>query len=403
MKILVVSSMFPSRLLPHQGVFLCREMEYLRHFGIDCHFLVPVPWAPWPLYKFNRWRFYGPENPFQNSENFRVQKACYLRPSGKWFRHCSANFSYLAVKNKARKLQETIGFDAIFGVPMIPDGQVAIKLGRDLGLPVAAMAIGSEIMVHTEEQPSLKKKVAWVLSRLDLAVGVSNELCNKLSSFGRGPTEPVCVYLGRDTQKFVPSKNKKKLRQKFGIDQDSVVGVYVGHLTPMKGMPELAEACECVFAKNPKFQMICVGQGPSRDLLSNLNVKIGRQAVILPGCVAPDEVPAYLQAADFLVFPSHSEGMPQAVLEAMNCGLAVVATPVGGIPEAVIHNETGIIVPVNNPGELQAGIERMVADFDFRMDLATAALLRSQTVFDSLRNAQKLAAAFFNMRKRKDS
>jgi glycosyltransferase involved in cell wall biosynthesis len=399
MKLLVVSGMFPSRMLPQQGIFFLREAEYLSTFGIECQFLVPGPWAPWPLYKLSRFQKYGPQNPFLELDKFNVQRARYLRPSGKWFRPYAPRAAYLAVRGKARRLHREVGFDAVLGFPLVPDAEVAVRVGLDLNLPVAAMAIGSDVMVYPNEQGAMKKTAAWVLERLDLAVGVSRETCRTIAALGNCKREPLCVYLGRDTNKFVPAKNKAELRQKLGIDTESIVGVYVGNLIPTKGIPELAKACETLFQTSPQFKLIAVGQGPSKEVLKGLNIKTGREAVLLPGCVLPEEVPAYLQAADFLVFPSHSEGMPQAVLEAMNCGLSVIATPVGGIPEAVIDNETGILVPVHEVGKLQAAIERMIIDEPFRKKTAANALQRSHESFDPLNNAEKLACALMSIRK----
>jgi glycosyltransferase involved in cell wall biosynthesis len=119
--------------------------------------------------------------------------------------------------------------------------------------------------------------------------------------------------------------------------------------------------------------------------------------VTLPGRVAPEEVPQYLQAADFLVLPSYSEGMPQAILEAMNCGLAVVATRVGGIPEAVIDGETGLLVETRNVDRLREAMERMITDEALRLAAGQKGLARARAVFDSVRNARMLADALWSL------
>jgi glycosyltransferase involved in cell wall biosynthesis len=117
--------------------------------------------------------------------------------------------------------------------------------------------------------------------------------------------------------------------------------------------------------------------------------------VVLPGRVAPDEVPHFLQAADFLVLPSYSEGMPQAVLEAMDCGLAVVATRVGGVPEAVLDGQTGLLVEAKNVEQLRDAMERMITDEAFRLTAGQKGLTRAREVFDSKRNASIFADALW--------
>jgi glycosyltransferase involved in cell wall biosynthesis len=121
------------------------------------------------------------------------------------------------------------------------------------------------------------------------------------------------------------------------------------------------------------------------------------QAVVLPGLVSPEEVPKYLQASDFMVFPSYSEGMPQSVLEAMNCGLPVVATRVGGIPEAVVDGRTGILVDAKNIGQLQQAMEKMITDKEFRLSSGQNGLAYVRKVFDAEQNAEKLAKALWSL------
>ena len=132
-----------------------------------------------------------------------------------------------------------------------------------------------------------------------------------------------------------------------------------------------------------------------------LRDRLGREsAVILPGNVAPEDVPLFLQASDFLVLPSYSEGLPQAVLEAMNCGLAVVATRVGGVPEAVIDGRTGLLVEAKNVEQLRDAMERMIGDEAFRLAAGREGLARAREVFDSERNAGRFADALWSLAKR---
>jgi glycosyltransferase involved in cell wall biosynthesis len=108
-------------------------------------------------------------------------------------------------------------------------------------------------------------------------------------------------------------------------------------------------------------------------------------------------VPRFLQAADFLVLPSYSEGMPQAVLEAMNCGLPIVATRVGGVPEAVIDGETGLLVEPKGVEQLRNAMERMIVDEPFRLRAGQKGLVRAREVFDSERNANFFADALWSL------
>ena len=272
---------------------------------------------------------------------------------------------------------------------MLPDAEAAVILGQKLGLPVASLAVGSDVMVYPERMSVLWKRLCDTLERVDLPVGVSQSICRKLAETGKCRREPLCVYMSRDANAFVPASEKAEARRRLGWRADNIVAAYVGGLVKSKGMDELAAACETLLSRHRQFRLVCVGDGPERGFLSRLGERTGRaEAVSLAGRVAPEKVPGFLQAADFLVLPSHSEGMPQAVVEAMNCGLPVVATKVGGVPEAVVDGQTGLLVEAGNASQLRDAMERMIVDEAFRRAAGCEGQKRAREVFDPQRNAK---------------
>lgn len=394
MRILAISHMFPSVRSRRHGIFICREAEYLRPFGIECSFLVGRPWAPWPLYHVPRWRDYGPANPLAPPAALQARPAAYLRPPGFGFRRYEGRSMARGLLPTARSWHKDEPFDCVLGVSMLPDAEAAVVIGAALGLPVAALAVGSDVMVYPDCMPALQRRLSEALSRIDLPVGVSQCLCRKLAETGRCKVEPLCVYLGRDTKQFAPAGDRDRVRSDLGWPAERIVAIYVGGLRETKGMRELAAAAEPLLNEHRNFQLVCVGDGPVRGPLHDLRDSLDRKsAVLLPGRVAPEEVPRFLQASDFFVLPSYTEGMPQAVLEAMNCGLAVVATRVGGVPEAVMDGETGLLIDPRNIEQLREAMKRMIVDETFRRTAGRNGLARVRKVFDPERNAEKLADA----------
>ena len=386
--------MFPSEHARRHGTFICREAQYLRAHGIECRFLVGRPWAPWPLHRFRRWRRYGPANPLAPPEPLEARLVPYGRPPGFGFRRFEGKSLAHSLLRAARDWHREEPFDVVLGVSMLPDAEAAVVVGKDLGLPVASLAVGSDVMVYPDRMPVLWRRLCDTLARVDLPVGVSRSICRRLAETGRCKREPVCVYLSRDPKDFAPAADKGRVREQLGWPTDSVVALYVGGLIETKGMAELIAAAEPLLAGHRSFRLVCVGDGPYRDRLFALGTRAGRAgAVVLPGPVAPEEVPRLLQASDFLVLPSHSEGMPQAVLEAMNCALPVVATRVGGIPEAVLDGRTGLLVEANDADGLRDAMERMITDEIFRLSAGEKGLARAREVFDSDRNAARFAEA----------
>jgi len=138
--------------------------------------------------------------------------------------------------------------------------------------------------------------------------------------------------------------------------------LYVANLFPYKGHVDLVEASAAVIASRPEALFLLAGreEGAGRSVRTRIGELGLDDRVRLLG--AREDVPALMSAADLVVHPSHEEGFSNTILEAMAAGKAVVATSVGGIPEAVEDGITGILVPPKSPDRLAAAILSMLND-----------------------------------------
>jgi glycosyltransferase involved in cell wall biosynthesis len=165
-----------------------------------------------------------------------------------------------------------------------------------------------------------------------------------------------------------PPGEIEALRREMGIR--SPVLLAVGRLSTEKGHADLLEAVARL--NDSQFQLVIVGDGPE---LCRLEEQIARlrleRSVILAGH-RPDVRPFYA-AATVLALPSHSEGSPNVVLEAMAAGVPVAATNVGGVPEILEHERTGLIVPPRDPDAMAAAIRRLLTGPQERCAMADAA------------------------------
>jgi glycosyltransferase involved in cell wall biosynthesis len=145
-------------------------------------------------------------------------------------------------------------------------------------------------------------------------------------------------------------------------------GIVVANLIAYKGHADLIEAMALL--EKPPY-LCLVGDGPEHGRLAAL-VRARRldHVVTLAGGV-PD-ARALLASFQFAVLPSHQEGLPNAVLEAMAAGLPLVATEVGGVPDVVTDGETGLLVPPRDPSALAKAIERLAADPELRAAMGAA-------------------------------
>jgi len=401
LRALTISHLFPSKEQSSSGIFICRQAENLRKHNIECSFLVGRPWAPWPLYRLDRWKNYAPSNSLAPPYEEHAELLSYLRLPGLYYRRYEGTSLATSVLKRAREWHASNPFDLILGISMFPDAEAAVFLSEKLSLPVATIAIGSDVMLYPNRQPLIKKKLADILRKVDLPIGVSKAICQTLSSTNACKRDPICIYLSRDENAFKPAPDRHALRQKLGLPENNVIASYVGRLEANKGFNELLQAAKELLTTHPNFTLLCAGDGPlHHNAVSIKNIIQRRHAIHLTGHVNPEIIPEVLQASDFFVFPSYSEGMPQAVLEAMNCGLPVLATDVGGISEAVIPNRTGLLVQPKNILELRSALQRMLTDEAFRNRAAKYGLQRVLTIFGSSHNTEKLASALISLTKK---
>jgi glycosyltransferase involved in cell wall biosynthesis len=150
--------------------------------------------------------------------------------------------------------------------------------------------------------------------------------------------------------------------------RDPARGIVVANLIDYKGHADLIEAL-AQLATPPPIRL--VGEGPERERLTAL-VAARRLGHVVRLVGAVPDARALLADYQFAVLPSHAEGLPNAVLEAMAAGLPVIATRVGGVPEVVADGVTGFLVSPHDPPALAAAIERLTCDPELRRALGAA-------------------------------
>ena len=138
--------------------------------------------------------------------------------------------------------------------------------------------------------------------------------------------------------------------------------VSVASLIPRKGLDLLIEALARLPA-SANWRLTLAGDGPERDALARQAAEAGLSGQIcFLGAVAPSQIPAVLAAADLFVFTSHSEGRPNAVIEAMASGLPVIASDIPGTRDIVRHDETGLLFKDGDAGQLSGHLAELIAD-----------------------------------------
>ena len=160
----------------------------------------------------------------------------------------------------------------------------------------------------------------------------------------------------------------------------SLVVLAAGRLSPEKGFGVLVEAAAAVCRKYPAAGVVLFGDGVLRPELEARVAALGLTGrVVLPGFRT--DLDSLITAADVVVLPSFTEGLPNVALEASAAGVPVVATAVGGTPEVIADAETGFLVPPGNPGELAAKIVALLQNPALRSRMGEAGRRRMRDVF----------------------
>jgi len=188
------------------------------------------------------------------------------------------------------------------------------------------------------------------------------------------------------------SGSAEPVRRELGLAQGEVALVTVANLHPVKGHEDLLRALAMLRPRHPGVRLLLAGRDRgSRPRIEALlgELDIGSQVQLLG---ERDDVPRLLAAADIVVHPSHEEGFANAVLEGMAAGRPLVATAVGGTPEAVRDGMEGLLVPAHAPAALAAAIDRLVSDPELRRRMGESGRLRIESEFSMARMIDRFAA-----------
>jgi teichuronic acid biosynthesis glycosyltransferase TuaC len=261
--------------------------------------------------------------------------------------------------------------DLILNYWLYPDGYAAVRIARELRVPVIVGAIGSDLRARNDRFTI--RKVRETMLQADAVITVSEELRQMAIAQG-APAEKVTAILnGCDTAIFRPG-DRAEARVQVGCDPASELIVYGGNLLAAKGLGELMEAFLALAKSRPRLLVAFVGQGPYRDTLARRAAIAGlERRVLLPGRADANGMAQWMRAADVFCLPSYSEGCPNVVVEALACGRPVVAADVGGIPELVKEGR-GLLFPPRDAAALERALDTALAK-----QWDTAAIARAST------------------------
>jgi glycosyltransferase involved in cell wall biosynthesis len=214
----------------------------------------------------------------------------------------------------------------------------------------------------------------WSLPAASKVVTVCRPFAYALEEIGVRPERIVVQHSSVATFSPASDKDVFALRETLGIPLDTQVVLCVGRLSREKAQADVVEAAALLRRENKhrKIRFVLIGEGPDQQQLKDMARSFSVEDwFVFTGYLS--DLRPYYTMANLLVLPSHTEGSPNVLLEAMAAGLPIVATAVGGVPEMVANEKEALLVEEHNPFALARAIGRLLSDANLQRRLSEAA------------------------------
>lgn len=239
---------------------------------------------------------------------------------------------------------------------------------------VAAANLGTEAGSLKGKYSLLGKILIRLLRKVDYFIAISEEIKEGLLIDGYDQNKIVRIPNFIDTKVFYPvnKKLKKQLKKKLFLPDKKII-TFSGRLVERKGIHILLQSFAMVVKKYKNIFLIILGGGYLEKNLKDQSQTFGIDKNI-KFCGFVTNIHEYLNATDIYIFPSFQEGFPNAVLEAMACGLPVIATKIGGVVDIIKDGENGLLVEPGNKNELANALKKLISEPGYALSLGQNAL-----------------------------
>lgn len=247
----------------------------------------------------------------------------------------------------------------------------------------------------------LRERMLW--NSADRLLVVSKAVMRDVTDhYGVDPAKIRVVYNGVDAQLFSPGRGDGLLPPQIQSLEGKRILLFVGHFGLRKGIFYLIRAMRQLHAEFPDAHLLCVGGTPAwlgrNDYTEMLRGEMQRSgvenAVTLLDAVKNAELVEFYRHSECFVLPTYYEAFPKVVVEAMACGLPVVATETGGIPELVEDGETGLLMPFGSPEAIAKNLSLLLGDSSLRVAMGRRGRERVESSFTWHAVARRTKSAY---------
>jgi len=388
--------MYPNQVNVNGGIFVEKQVIALKK-NIDGEIFVvaPIPWSPRLLWYKKKWQLYGKEKKFLIKNNIKVFHPRYFRFPGRHFGVFDPFVIYYGVRSLVRKLASTNNGDAIIHAhTILPVGLAAILLKKELKIPVICTAHGGDTYILPFRSKLYYYQAKTAINNADTVVAVSERLKKIILEISPQSKNVQVVTNGIDRDwlehKASASSSQKPLKILF-----------IGRLSIEKGIEELLRAFLLLSTEHADCELVLVGENLMASWLETFLKKNKlQQRVKVTGAIDHSELPAFYKNASIFVLPSHMEGMPTVMFEAMGIGLPVIISDVGGVSEVIKNNVNGLLIKAGDWKDLYLKLKLLINDEKLRARLGAEARKTVDMHYTWDINAGKMQKIYSELRKK---
>ena len=399
---LVVTHLYPTKTADYAGIFIHRINVGLQAHGWKVSVLQLTDWAPPPPLGNLRpeWKAANKRNGdlLSTLDGIRVHHPRVFTPRpARFFSGDHGAREVRALTTYCRSRRELATADVVVAHFLIPDGYHALGLGRNLGIPAAAMGWGIDVDEWPRSSRRSLERFQEAVEGIDIPIACSRRMVSDANGFLRRPrSDWEVVYAGIDLEKFYPAADPAKAREEFFGNHESLcdpnarIVAMVASPIRLKGYLEVLDAWSNVEREVPEWHLVMSGFGGKLDIQHEI-VTRGLQRAHWLGAIPVYCIPELFRASDAFVLPSHYEGLSIALMEAMATGLPVITTDVGGHAEVVRQDQEGWLLRPGDTGALSEAFLDLAKSPEKRQRCGISARRTAETIGTPTDAAGRLA------------
>ena len=236
------------------------------------------------------------------------------------------------------------------------------RRGADLWGGLVARQVGLPCVISRRvDHHEARWWAALKYALYDHVIAISEGIRAILLADGVSAEKVSCVRSAVDFERFQAVSDSAALKKRFALPDESTVVGMAAQLIPRKGHDVLLEAVAALKDRWPQLRVLVMGKGPlATSVVQQIEAMDLQEQVHYVGFLT--DIETVLPHLDFLVHPARTEGLGVALLQAASAGLAVIASRAGGMPEAVLDERTGLLIPPGDAPALVAAMERLLSD-----------------------------------------